>query len=200
MNEREYMEDAQGRQVPSDLVKEIDKLRDQTVKEVMKKTIEMRDTLIAFKKGVWSDIQTFLDISASQHNVSFGGKKGNITITSYDGKHKLMVAVNDTLQFNEKLQVAKALIDNCIKRWSDGSRPELKTLVDDAFYVDKTGKINKDRVLGLRRLEINDDEWNEAMQAITDSIQVVSSKTYIRFYQRNDDGSYSQIPLDVAAL
>jgi len=200
MGEREYMEDAQGRQVPSDLVKEIDKLRDQTVKEVMKKTIEMRDTLIAFKKGVWSDIQTFLDISASQHNVSFGGKKGNITITSYDGKHKLMVAVNDTLQFNEKLQVAKALIDNCIKRWSDGSRPELKTLVDDAFYVDKTGKINKDRVLGLRRLEIKDDEWNEAMQAITDSIQVVSSKTYIRFYQRNDDGSYSQIPLDVAAL
>ena len=200
MGEREYMEDAQGRQVPSDLVKEIDKLRDQTVKEVMKKTIEMRDTLIAFKKGVWSDIQTFLDISASQHNVSFGGKKGNITITSYDGKHKLMVAVNDTLQFNEKLQVAKALIDNCIKRWSDGSRPELKTLVDDAFYVDKTGKINKDRVLGLRRLEIKDDEWNEAMQAITDSIQVVSSKSYIRFYERNDDGSYSQIPLNVAAL
>jgi hypothetical protein len=200
MDDQKYMEDAQGRQVPADLVKEIDKLRDQTVREVMKKTIAMRDTLIEFKKGVWDDIQTFLDISASQHNVSFGGKKGNITITSYDGKHKLMVAVNDTLQFNEKLQVAKALIDNCIKRWSDGSRPELKTLVDDAFYVDKTGKINKDRVLGLRRLEIADDEWNEAMQAISDSIQVVSSKTYIRFYERNDDGSYSQIPLDVAAL
>jgi hypothetical protein len=104
------------------------------------------------------------------------------------------------LQFNEKLQVAKALIDNCIKRWSDGSRPEIKTLVDDAFYVDKTGNINKDRVLGLRRLKIEDMEWQEAMQAIGDSIQVVSSKTYIRFYQRSESGAYNQIPLDVAAL
>jgi hypothetical protein len=200
MDEQKYMEDAQGRQVPSELVKEIDKLRDQTVIEVMKKTLAMRDTLVEFKKGVWDDIQTFLNISASQHNVSFGGKKGNITITSYDGKYKLVVAVNDTLQFNEKLQVAKSLIDNCIKRWSDGSRPEIKTLVDDAFYVDKTGNINKDRVLGLRRLKIEDSEWLDAMQAISDSIQVVSSKTYIRFYQRNENGGYNQIPLDVAAL
>jgi hypothetical protein len=200
MGEQNYMEDAQGRQVPVELVKEIDKLRDQTVKEVMKKTLAMRDTLSEFKKSVWNDIQTFLDISASQHNITLGGKKGNITITSYDGRFKLMVAVNDTLQFNEKLQVAKALIDNCIKRWSDGSRPEIKTLVDDAFYVDKTGKINKDRVLGLRRLKIEDTEWQEAMQAISDSIQVVSSKTYMRFYWRNESGGYDQIPLDVAAL
>ena len=200
MSEQKYMEDAQGRQVPAELVKEIDKLRDQTVREVMRKTIAMRDTLSEFKKSVWSDIQEFLGISASQHNVILGGKKGNITITSFDGRYKLMVAVNDTLQFNEKLQVAKALIDNCIKRWSDGSRPEIKTLVDDAFYVDKTGNINKDRVLGLRRLKIEDREWQEAMQAISDSIQVVSSKTYIRFYQRNESGGYDQIPLDVAAL
>jgi hypothetical protein len=38
------------------------------------------------------------------------------------------------------------------------------------------------------------------MEAITESIQVVSSKTYIRFYERRDDGSYMQIPLDVAAI
>ena len=111
-----------------------------------------------------------------------------------------MVAVNDTLQFNEKLQVAKTLIDNCITRWSEGSRPEIKTLVDDAFQVDKQGNISTGRILGLRRLAIADPEWAEAMQAITDSMQVVSSKTYMRFYERQEDGSYTQIPLDVAAL
>jgi hypothetical protein len=200
MNGQKYMEDAQGRQVPVELVKEIDKLRDQTVREVMKKTFAACDMLGEFKRGVWSDIQEFLNLSASQHKVAFGGKKGNITIASYDGKYKLTVAVNDALQFNEKLQVAKALIDNCIKRWSDGSRPEIKTLVDDAFHVDKTGNINKGRVLGLRRLKIEDEEWREAMQAISDSVQVVSSKTYMRFYQRNEAGGYDQVPLDVAAL
>ena len=112
---KQYMEDAQGRQVPVNLIKDIDILRDQTVRDIMQKTFAMRDTLQKFKQEVWSNIQEFLGLSAEQHGVKFGGKKGNITLTTYDGKYKLLVAVNDTLQFNEKLQVAKQLIDdrNC---------------------------------------------------------------------------------------
>jgi hypothetical protein len=194
------MTDAQGRQVPVEMVRDIDKLRDQTVVGIMARTYLMRNTLKEFKAEIWSDIQEFCALSAEQHGVVFGGKKGNITLTSFDGRFKLVVAVNDNLSFNEKLQVAKTLIDSCIKRWASDSRPEIKTLVDDAFYVDKTGNINTARILGLRRLAISDPEWKEAMQAITDSIHVVSSKTYMRFYERRADGSYEQIPLDVAAL
>ena len=200
MGEQQFMADAQGRMVPVEMVKEIDKLRDQTVRGIVERTFAARDALAEFKRGAWEDIQSFLDISAEQHGAKFGGKKGNISLTTYDGRYKLLVAVNDTLQFNEKLQVAKTLIDNCITRWSEGSRPEIKTLVDDAFQVDKQGNINKGRILGLRRLAIADPEWAEAMQAITDSMQVVSSKTYMRFYERNEQGEYVNIPLDVAAL
>jgi hypothetical protein len=200
MSEQQFMTDAQGRRVPVESIKEVDKLRDQTVKAVMEKTFAARNALAAFKQEAWNDVQTFLELSAEQHGAKFGGKKGNISLATYDGRYKLMVAVNDTLQFNEKLQIAKSLIDSCIKRWSDGSRSELRTLIDDAFYVDKQGNINTNRILGLRRLAITDPEWAEAMQAITDSMQVGSSKTYMRFYERQEDGSYAQIPLDVAAL
>ena len=197
---KQFMTDAQGRQVPVNLIKDIDILRDQTVRDIMQKTFVMRDTLQKFKQEVWSNIQEFLGLSAEQHGVKFGGKKGNITLTTYDGKYKLLVAVNDTLQFNEKLQVAKQLIDECIKEWSADARPELRVLVDNAFAVDKQGKVSTERVLGLRRLQISNPKWLQAMQAITDSVQVVSSKTYMRFYERLDDGQYIQIPLDVAAL
>lgn len=197
---KDFMEDAQGRQVPVAMVKDVDRLRDQTVNTIMEKTFAMRDSLKAFKRGVWSDIQEFLSLSAEEHGVKWGGKKGNITLSTYNGKYKLIVAVNDNLQFNEKLQIAKQLIDECIKEWSNGARPELKTLVDNAFAVDKQGNINTARVLGLRRLNISDEKWLKAMQAITDSVQVVSSKTYMRFYERKKDGSYEQIPLDVASL
>lgn len=110
------------------------------------------------------------------------------------------MAVNDAIQFNEKLQVAKPLIDRCIRRWADGSRSEIRLLVEDAFNVDKQGNINKNQILGLHRLPIEDAEWQEAMRAITDSIQVVSTKTYMRFYERQHDGSYAHIALDAAAL
>lgn len=197
---KQFMEDAQGRQVPVDLIKDIDILRDQTVRDIMQKTFAMRDTLQKFKQEVWSDIQEFLSLSTEQHGVKWGGKKGNITLTTYDGKYKMLIAVNDAFQFNEKLQVAKQLIDECIKEWSADVRPELRILVDNAFAVDKQGNISTARVLGLRRLQISDEKWLQAMQAITDSVQVVSSKTYMRFYERLIDGQYVQIPLDVAAL
>jgi hypothetical protein len=197
---QEYMTDPQGRQVPVSMIPEIDQLRDQTVRGIMARSLAMRDSLKAFKSEIWSDIQEFCGISAEQHGIKWGGKKGNITLATYDGKYKIVVAVNDNLSFNEKLQMAKTLIDNCIRRWANDSRPEIKVLVDDAFRVDKTGEINTARILGLRRLAIKDGEWKEAMQAITESIMVTSSKTYMRFYERQDDGSYKQIPLDVAAL
>ena len=66
--------------------------------------------------------------------------------------------------------------------------------------MDKAGKISTARVLGLRRLEIQDADWQKAMTAITESIQVSGSKQYLRFYERDGNGEYRQIPLDVAAL
>lgn len=195
-----FMTDPQGRLIPVEMVKDVDKLRDQTISDIMAKTFAMRDALRAFKEEVWSNIQEFISLSAEEYGVSWGGKKGNITLTTYDARYKVVVAINDNLQFNEKLQVAKQLIDECIQAWSSDARPELKALVDNAFAVDKQGNISTTRVLGLRRVNITDEKWLKAMQAITDSIQVVSSKRYMRFYTRLQDGSYQQIPLDISSL
>jgi hypothetical protein len=196
----EYMTDSQGRQVPVELVSEIDKLRDQTVRSIAGEALKMRDVLSAFKGRIRDDIYTFVDLSFQRFGKAYGGKKGNITLTTFDGKYRLVVAMDDTVVFDERLQVAREIIGGCLDKWSDGARPEIRMLVNDAFQVDKTGKISTARVLGLRRLEIRDPDWQDAMRAITESIQVSGSKQYLRFYERNEQGEYVQIPLDVAAL
>ncbi|SKA56533.1 Protein of unknown function [Enterovibrio nigricans DSM 22720] len=66
--------------------------------------------------------------------------------------------------------------------------------------MDKEGNLNTGRILSLRRIEIKDDRWNEAMKAIADSIMVSSTKPYVRFAQRNAEGKIVNIPLDLAAL
>jgi hypothetical protein len=196
----EFMTDSQGRQVPVDLVSEIDKLRDQTVRRIADEAMKMKGVLAAFKERIRDDIYTFVEISAEQYGKKWGGKKGNITLTTYDGKYRLVVSMDDQITFDERLQIARELIGDCIEKWSEGSRGEIRILVQDAFQVDKTGKISTARVLGLRRLEITDPDWQKAMTAITESIQISGSKQYLRFYERNDQGEYIQIPLDVAAL
>ncbi|MDR0722086.1 MAG: DUF3164 family protein [Treponema sp.] len=199
-NQDSYMQDSQGRLVPISLVSDIDKLRDQTVRRIADEVMRMKALLGEFKQRVREDIYTFADLSASRYGKAWGGKKGNITLTSYDGKYRLIVAVDDTLAFDERLQIAQQIITECLDKWSSDARPEIKMLVNDAFQVDKAGKINTARVLGLRRLEIHDPDWQKAMQAITESIQIAGSKRHIRFYERDEQGQYMPISLDGAAL
>lgn len=197
-----YMENSRGGLDPVSVVKDIDKLRDQMVKEIVSKSIEASEKLKVLKENFFKTIEAFVELSAEKYNVKFGGKKGNMSFLSYDGRFKVVVSVNEDIIFDERLQIAKELIDQCINDWSQGSRDEIKALVQDAFYVGKSGNLNKNRILGLRRLDIQDERWQKAMQAISDSVQITGSKQYIRIYVRNknDAEKYDLLSLDVAAL
>ncbi|MNR12659.1 hypothetical protein D3C85_1290270 [compost metagenome] len=73
-------------------------------------------------------------------------------------------------------------------------------IIQDAFEVDREGKVNTGRILSLRKLNIDDERWPTAMQAIADSIIVSGTKAYVRFLVKDEDGGMSSIPLDLAAL
>ena len=195
-----YRADASGRLVPETMIKPIDLTRDELVQELVRQAIAMHDALAEFKGRVFADLNAFVDLSAEQYGVKFGGKKGNITLYTFDGRYKVQVAIAEHMVFDERLQAAKHLVDECIINWSEGSRDEIKVLVQSAFDTDKEGKINTGRVLGLRRLEIKDEKWQRAMQAIGESLQVVGSKEYVRFYERVGEDQYKPISLDVAAV
>jgi len=197
---QKFMTDGQGRQVPENLVKDIDKKRDATVRSIADRAQIMKKILLDFKEVIRNEIFAFVEMSFTEYGVKHGGKKGNISLLSYDGKYKLLVQMNDNITFDERLQVARELIGKCIEKWSDGARSEIRVLVNDAFQVDKTGKISTARVLGLRRLDIKDKDWVKAMTAITESVQITGTKQYLRIYERDDKGEYQMIPLDVAAL
>lgn len=196
-----YRKDAQGRLVPESLIGPIDRMRDDLVLELVKGAEAASASLAEFKQRAFADVAAFVSLSAEKYGVKRGGSKGNVTLYSYDGMYRVTVAVADHMVFDERLQAAKHLIDECIIDWSQGSRDEIKVLVQSAFDTDKEGKINVGRVLELRRLDIKDEKWQAAMLAIGESLQVVGSKSYVRFYKRvGNTDRYEAIPLDVAAV
>lgn len=195
-----YMKDAQGRLVPRNKVKEVDQIRDRLVRTLFKKAKDLNQLIGVFKDESMESIKEFVQKSADEYGVQMGGKKGNVSLVSYDGEYKVNLTISDYVTFDERLQVAKELVDNCIRRWSKGARGEIKVLVEDAFQVDKQGKVNTKRILALRRLDISDEEWKQAMDAISESITVLNSKEYIRIYRRDGEGAYHQLPLDIAAV
>lgn len=196
-----YMQDSTGRLWPVSKIAPIDLARDQLVGEIIERAKQLNESIAQFKAATFGDIAAFISLSAEQYGVKIGGQKGNVTLMSFDGRYKLQRAIAEHISFDERLQAAKALIDECITDWSQGSRDEIKVLVNDAFQVDKEGNINTGRVLGLRRMKIDDARWARAMTAIAEAVQVVGSKSYIRVYERvGDSGEYKAISLDVAGV
>lgn len=196
-----FMQDARGALWPTETIKEIDRARDDLVREIVAKARDHSAALGKFKAEVFGDIAAFVDLSAEKYGAQMGGIKGNITLMSFDGRYKIQRAIADNLVFDERLQVAKTLIDQCIHTWGAGARVEIMALVNDAFNVDKEGKINTGRILSLRRLNITDPQWQQAMTAIGESLQVTGTRSYVRVYERvGDTDRYRQISLDIAGV
>lgn len=195
-----FRQDAQGRLVHESHVREIDKLRDELVARLIADAKPLREAIRTYRETAFSEIQAFIDLSLQEHGAKVGGAKGNVTLLSFDGRYKIIRAVAENIVFDEQLQAAKALIDECLAEWTDGARPEVATLVQDAFRVDSAGNIRTGTILGLRRLEIRDERWQRAMTAIAQAVQVVGSKTYLRLYERDAKGQYQPISLDIAAV
>lgn len=191
---------AKGHLVPINTIKPIDILRDETVIDMVQKAIELQQQLKDVKTQIFNQFEYFIQVSAQDYDTKIGGEKGNTTLYSFDGKYKIQFAIQDNLVFDERLQVAKALVDECLHEWTADSNDNIKAIINNAFQVDKEGKINTRRVLGLRNLNIDDEKWKKAMQAIADATQIISSKEYIRFYQRDEHGKYQAISLDFANI
>ena len=196
-----YMKNANGALVPDAKVKPIDKIRQQVVTSMCEEAKKLAAQMVGYKLASMAALEEFVNRSLSDYDVKCGGKKGNVTLVSFDGRYKVVRQMAEHIVFDERLQAAKLLIDECIQAWAKGSNANIKVLVNDAFQVDREGKISTGRVLGLRRLQIDDDKWLEAMRAIADSMNVSGTKPYIRFYERNEhSGEYVAISLDMAAL
>ncbi|WP_321276948.1 DUF3164 family protein [Thiomicrorhabdus indica] len=194
-----YMQDSNGRLVPENLVSDIDKARNELVQEIVGKAHALSTLITQFKGQSMDDIEAFVELSAEKYDAKMGGKKGNLTLMSFDGRFKIQRSISERIVFDERLQVAKELIDQCIHKWVDGSNDNIRALVEHAFQTDKQGKINVSRIFGLMRLDIKDEDWVQAMAAIKDSIQVAGSKAYIRIYERvGNSDDYRPVVLDIA--
>ncbi len=196
-----YLKDNLGRLVPIENIDSIDIERHELVLALMQKGKDLQQEMLKFKLDAFGDVAAMVELSLEQYGVKVGGKKGNVSLTSFDGKYKVQRSIAEHVTFDERLLAAKALIDQCIHRWTENSGTEIKALVEQAFQVDKQGNLSTTRILGLRRIKIDDADWQKAMEAIADSIQITGSKSYIRLYERcGDSDQFKPVSLDLAAL
>lgn len=184
VNGRDYMADAKGQLVPVENIKPQDKLEDEIVRKIMGYALDLSAQIARFRGHTMADLGEFDALLEQDYGAKKGGKKGNRTYQDFGGLMKVQVQVADFVDFGPQLQVAKTLIDECLIEWAADSRPEIRALVTRAFQTEKQGQINRSDIFMLLRLEITDERWVKAMEAIRDAMRVTGSKEYIRFYRR----------------
>ncbi|ECS6408012.1 DUF3164 family protein [Citrobacter portucalensis] len=200
VNKEDYMKDRKGRLVPINQVSDYDLAMDSFVREQVAAAKVKSADLSDFKQRAFDECYAWLDLVAEKYGRTRGGAKGNVTFSSFDGSEQITIRVQETLTFGPELQIAKELFDECVTEWSQGANDNLRAIISDAFQVDKEGQLNTGRILSLRRVKIQDERWNRAMEAISESLQVAMSKTYINFREKDKGGKLINIPLDIAAI
>ncbi len=190
--------DAHGREYPAKILDPQIVKRDTIVNRLMGKALRLHDKIETEKIKMVEDIDKYLTQTAQKYGEEW---KGNAELVSFDGKYKIEIRNRERIEFSEKLQIAKQKIDECLKRWSEDSNVNLQAVIKEAFQVDKKGEIAKSRILGLRRFNIKDKQWQQAMDLIDEAIQVTSTKQYIAFYERpSEDKSFQLVSLNFSAL
>lgn len=199
INNKPHRQDARGAYVPEEMIKPVDLLIDESVRKIMRYARDLSDQIARFRGHTFDDIGSLQALVDQEYKATLGGKKGNLTLTSFDGLMKVQVQVQDQIDFGLELQAAKKLVDECLMDWSADARSEIRALVTRAFQVDKEGKINRSEIFMMLRVAIEDERWVRAMEAVRDSIRVIGSKTYVRFFERDaPDGQWRPVTIDLA--
>lgn len=186
--------DPQGLEIPPSRVTKQEKAREHTVDRVFAEVWKLRKALIAGKQQITGLVENHLDEFARQAKLD--GWKGNASITNFGNDLRIERSVNELLDFTEEIGLAQQKIGECIRRWSDKANRNLRLVVDDAFRTDSKGKLNKKRIIGLKRLEIDDETWKEAMALIDDAIRIVDSRIYYTFHVKDETGNWLSVSLN----
>ena len=196
-----YILNAQGHFVPKHTMSNYEELKDELVKELIIKAEQISSTVEDLRKHTMSEVGALLATARDKYGIKAGGKRGNISIKSFDGKYLIQISVQDFLTFDERLNLAKELIDTYLKRLTENSPKELQMLISQAFEVDKKGRVTASKILPLMKLKIENEDWKKAMHVIRESLSVESTKNYVRFKKRNElTGEMEPIHLDIAKL
>ncbi len=196
-NGKKYWQDSQGDLIPENYVRKEDKERDKIVENIIADVKKYQKEMQKLKDKIEKETNSYLEKIAEEYGENW---KGNARLSTFAGDKAVELSVSEFIDFDEKLQIAKQKIDNCIHRWTKGSDKSLEILVTKAFKTDKKGKLNKKLILQLRTYEIKDKEWQDAMEIINKSIKVVNSKNYFNFYEKSKNGKWTTLSLNFSQM
>lgn len=199
INGRKHVQDAEGRWIEWSLVKPKDQLQDEVVRKIIAYALDLSAQIARFRRHTEADLKSFMELIEQEYGVTIGGPGGNFTLRTFDDLQRVICNVGKFMEFGPEIHVAKALIDEYLREITSDAIAELKILVLGAFEVDKKGKLDRQKVLDLKKYDIKDERWQRAMQAISDADRTVMVREYLHFkIRKSHQDEHRSITINLA--
>lgn len=192
------MENRQGELTRISNIKEQDLLEHELVLDIACIWKPLSERVARFKNNTFCDVNEYVNLLFEQFNVARGGTEGNMQFTTFDGKYMLKIAIQKHIGLGPELQAARKKLLDAVEMYPEEAN-DLKTIVQGTFFP-TDGNVVVAKVLALRAYKLNNPLWHEGMDIINKAIEIVGAKKQVRLYERNEQGKYISIPLDIAAL
>ncbi len=199
-NKAKTMTDAQGNAVLAKYVKPYDRQRDAIARRVLRRWEKMSEALAKCYAETAADIEA-VERAAESGRGQARGKKGNFQFQSFDG----LIAVSRTaryeLRFDERLRVAREIIDELVAEKAAGMDEDFAVMLKEIFRPTSDGMLSQARVMGLFRWKIKHPRWLEAMDLIRASIESRRGKNLLAVrHKAGRDADWQSVLLDVSAV
>ena len=189
--------DPKGNEIPAQYVPKLDKKKDKFALAMLKKAQDLNRRLSEFKQllveggdEIWADMQEAENVRT--------GKKG-YSIMSFDKKIKIEMNQSERIEFDDNIEIAKALIDEYLTDKLASSDVDLKQIVHMAFET-RSGQLDTKKVVSLFRLNINNEKWKRAIEIIRKSMSSNISKRYVSIYLKNNQDMYKDVKLNFSSI
>lgn len=180
------MINGRGKEVPVEMIRKDHIKRNAVVDKIFARAGSLEYKMSAVKGKIQNDIELYQSFWKKFNKAENIEDLVNLTLSNYSNTRKVVVKTQDIIQLDDTRQLAEAKIKNCVRRWGKDAHPFLITIVDELFKTNKEGFVNVTELRALKQYPIEEKEWKEAMELLSNAEIAVGKRQYITLYYRED--------------
>ncbi len=172
-------------------------VREKVVNKAIKQAVKVSESLIKFNEEVVQLVDDYLEMVAEQYGEHW---QGAASITNFNQTERIDIKISKLIDFNEHFAIAEKKIFSYIEDLTENLSGDIVSIIKVAFSRNKKGFIDPKKILELKKLNIKNKVWKEAMELIDKSIYIKATNRYINFWIKNKQGDWENIPLNFSKL
>ena len=196
----QFLENSKGKRVPIELINPADRDRERMINQVFELAEELQVQLIETKQKMYFAIAEFMKKHGGVPEFDVASME-QLHFTDFAAKRQLQIRKAEKIDYNEQLNTALRLLNECVEEWTQGDRPELCSLIQQVVSAGKKGKIDHAMLLRLQRINSTYPKFQKAQQLIAASINTYFAKQYLLIRKRdNAEGKFQTVNLNFSGI